>query len=67
MTTFHIPDMSCGHCVGVITKTVQRIDPRATVEADLASHTVQIQSEKDPGTLAAALAEAGYPPQGAPV
>ena len=66
MTTFHIPDMSCGHCVGVITKTVKQLDPRATVEADLASHTVRIQSEKDPGTLATALAEAGYPAQQAP-
>jgi copper chaperone len=63
MTTFHIPDMSCGHCVGVITKTVQRLDPRATVEADLASHTVRIESEKERQTLAAALSEAGYPPK----
>ena len=62
MTTFNIPDMSCGHCVGVITKAVHQLDPRATVEADLPSHTVKIRSEQDRRALAVALSEAGYPP-----
>ena len=32
---FNVPDMSCGHCSGVITKTVQALDANATVSVDL--------------------------------
>ena len=62
MTEFEIKNMSCGHCVGAITKTVKQLDPGATVETDLANKTVKIESGQSREDLAAALAEAGYPP-----
>ena len=54
--------MSCGHCVGVITKTVKQLDPAATVETDLASKKVKIESGQTREVLTAALVEAGYAP-----
>ena len=62
MTTFQIPAMSCGHCVRSITEAVLATDPAAQVKADLASHSVQIDSLVPATILAAALAAAGYAP-----
>ena len=59
---FEIKNMSCGHCVGVITKTVKQLDPAATVETDLASKKVKIESSQTREVLTAALVEAGYAP-----
>ena len=62
MFDFQIPSMSCSHCVGVITKTVQGVDPRAEVSADLPSHRVRVESTGTRESLVAALAAAGYAP-----
>lgn len=62
MLEFNLPDMSCGHCVGVVTKTVKQADPQASVEIDLAAHRLRVESSAERATLAAALADAGYPP-----
>ena len=65
MITFQIPAMSCGHCVRSITEAVQATDPAAKVQADLASHSVHIDSSTAPEVLASALTAAGYPPAAA--
>ncbi|MEO6626621.1 MAG: heavy-metal-associated domain-containing protein [Burkholderiaceae bacterium] len=62
MHEFTITDMSCGHCVGVITKTVQRLDPKAKVETDLASKKVRVESSQPRDAIVHALDEAGYTP-----
>lgn len=59
---FEIKNMSCGHCVGVITKTVKQLDPAAIVETDLTSKKVKIESGQTREVLTAALIEAGYAP-----
>ncbi|MCG2584193.1 heavy-metal-associated domain-containing protein [Massilia sp. TS11] len=61
MLNLTIPDMSCGHCVRTITGAIQALDPQATVNCDLASHTVQVESSADPATIQARLADEGYP------
>ena len=58
---FNVPDMSCGHCAGVITKTVKQLDANATLNIDLPAKKVTVQTTQDRQTIAAALAEAGYP------
>ena len=58
---FEIPAMSCGHCIGVITEAVKQLDPHASVSADLATKTVNIQTAEDRKVVAEALTEAGYP------
>ncbi len=61
MITLRIPDMSCGHCVGVITKTVKALDPAADLHFDLATRTAQLGASVPLPALIAALADAGYP------
>ncbi len=63
MVTFEINDMTCGHCVGTITKAVRSVDPGARVEVDLVTHRVQIEPAESSATaLADAIKEAGYTP-----
>ena len=62
MMEFEIKNMSCGHCVGVITKAVKQLDSAATVDADVASKIVKVGSNQSREALTAALAEAGYAP-----
>lgn len=61
MIKLNIPDMSCGHCAGVITRTVKGLDGDAVLDFNMPEHTVQIQSKADPAALLAALDDAGYP------
>lgn len=65
MTRFTVPDMTCGGCVASITRAVQRLDPAATVSADLATHLVEIASAQPAAALAAAIDDAGFTAQAA--
>ncbi|QOL49220.1 heavy metal translocating P-type ATPase [Massilia litorea] len=56
-----VEGMSCGHCVGRVTKTVQALDAGAKVDIDLASKKVRIDSRAELERIAAAIDEAGYP------
>jgi copper chaperone len=58
---FHLPDMSCGHCVASITEALGELDPAARLAFDRESRRVQVSSGLPREQLAAALAEAGYP------
>ena len=64
MFEFSLPDISCGHCVGVVQKTVKAVDQNAVVEIDLSAKRVRIESSIDRATFANALVEAGYAPSG---
>ncbi|HET9822124.1 MAG TPA: heavy-metal-associated domain-containing protein [Burkholderiaceae bacterium] len=57
-----LPAMTCGHCVKSVTATAQRLDPQAQVQADLATHTVRVQTQAPREALVKALSEEGYPP-----
>lgn len=56
-----LPDMTCGHCVMTVTRTVQALDPQAQVQTDLATHQVRIETTQSADAVKAALAEEGYP------
>ena len=56
-----VADMTCKHCVGRVTAAVHAVDPAATVNIDLASGKVRIDSAADLAPLAAAIDGAGYP------
>ena len=63
MITFQVNDMSCGHCVGVITRAVKDADRDAEVRIDLNKRLVEIEPKaSDAEQLRAAIAEAGYTP-----
>ena len=61
MTTFLVPDMTCGHCKATIEKAVAAADYAAHMEFDLAAHKVRIESALSTARLAETLEAAGYP------
>jgi copper chaperone len=62
MLSFQIPNMTCGHCVKAVTQAVHAADPAATVQTDLASHEVKVETTASRESVVAQLAEAGYQP-----
>ena len=62
MIEFNVQDMTCGHCVGRITKAINALDIRARVEAKIAEKKVSIESDMDADQLAQAIQDAGYTP-----
>jgi copper chaperone len=57
-----LPTMTCGHCVKTVTATVQKVDAAASVQIDLLSHQVRIESARPAEDFTSALAEEGYAP-----
>lgn len=62
MQRFHLPDMSCGHCVAAISEALKAADPAARIDVDRGSKIASVDSTLPRERLAAALTEAGYPP-----
>jgi len=56
-----VEDMSCGHCVGRVTRSVQALDKDAKVEVDLPTKKVTIDGTADLDAIAQAIDAAGYP------
>jgi copper chaperone len=61
MITLKVPDMSCSHCSGVITKAVKRLDPDAEIAFDMHHHMVQVKTAQQAAVLVDTLTNAGYP------
>ncbi len=61
MVKLNVPDMSCGHCAGVITKAIKEVDPGAEVKVDLPGKTVAVTTTAPKHSISAALERAGYP------
>ncbi|MCX2861547.1 heavy-metal-associated domain-containing protein [Paucibacter sp. PLA-PC-4] len=62
MYQFHLPDMTCGHCVATVTETVKALDAAATLDFEREARRVRISSELGREVLVRALSEAGYTP-----
>ena len=63
MIELTINDMTCGGCVASITRVVKGLDPNASVDADVGTKRVTIDSPLDTDSVIAAIANAGYHPQ----
>ncbi len=61
MSTFSVPDMTCGHCVRSITEAIHAVAPQATVNTDLDQHHVTVEG-LDADQALKAIEEAGYSP-----
>ncbi|MEU1428210.1 heavy-metal-associated domain-containing protein [Nocardia sp. NPDC005746] len=61
-STYTVTGMTCGHCVGSVQKEIGKIDGVTSVDVDLASGLVTIESAADLGDadVIAAVDEAGY-------
>jgi copper chaperone len=63
MISFQANDMTCGHCVSAITLALQGVDTGATVQIDLATHSVHIEpGDADAAQLRDAIQVAGCTP-----
>ena len=64
MTTTHITvtGMTCGHCVNHVTTALKGLDGVTNVQIELEGGKVTIESaaDLDSGSVAAAVADAGY-------
>jgi copper chaperone len=61
MLELKVDDMTCGHCVGAVTKAVKELDPKATVRVDLGTKRVSVESAKPASEIMRAIEDAGYP------
>lgn len=63
MSTMKIPDMTCGHCAGIVTSVVKALDSDAVVNIDVMAREVSVQSKVGDDKIRAALTDAGFPAQ----
>lgn len=63
----NVQGMTCGHCVRAVTEAVKTVDPQATVNIDLATGVVEIDSSQPRDALSNAITEEGYTVHAAPV
>lgn len=61
MITLNVPDMSCGHCAGVITKALKALDPEAVIGYDMHNHQVQVDTRQSVSDVLSAMEKSGYP------
>ena len=61
-TTYTVTGMTCGHCVSSVKQEIGKIDGVTSVDVDLASGLVRVDSagELAETEVAAAVDEAGY-------
>lgn len=59
---FHVPDVSCAHCVNAITTEVSALPGIAKIDVNLDDKTVTVEhdAQVDVATIVAAINEAGY-------
>lgn len=57
---FSVPEMSCGHCTAAIEKAVKDVDPAATVNCDLDTRRVTVDTYLSQADVSQAITEAGY-------
>ena len=60
--SFHVEDMTCGHCAGTIKEAIEVGLPGATVTADPDSKRVSVVGASDFSAIRSIVAEAGYTP-----
>ena len=65
-TIFAVENMSCERCAARVTKAIHALAPQAEVNVDLPTGAVTVTpAVADPGLVARAIAEAGYPARAA--
>jgi copper chaperone len=61
MQTLFVTGMTCGGCTKAVTKAIQMQDARATVQVDLATQKVEIDSKLSREALITIVTDAGFP------
>lgn len=60
MYVFHVADMSCGNCVGRITRAILAEDATARVEADLVARRLSVETTEAAEDVLHLLGDIGY-------
>lgn len=58
--TYHVPDISCGHCKQTIEDRLSSVEGVTEVAVDIDARNVTVEGDVDDATIAGALDEAGY-------
>jgi copper chaperone len=58
--SFQVQGMTCGHCERAVVHAVRSVDTDATVQVDLPTGRVVVESDQPREALAAAITEEGY-------
>ncbi|MBI2770376.1 MAG: heavy-metal-associated domain-containing protein [Burkholderiales bacterium] len=66
MTTFRIPDMTCGHCASTIARAVASVAKDARLDFNIPEKLVRISGDTAEAELAEAIADAGYTVEAVP-
>ena len=61
MHILFVTGMTCGGCTKAVTKAIQLQDARATVQVDLATQQLEIESRLDREVLITIVTNAGFP------
>ena len=61
MQALFVTGMTCGGCTKAVTRAIQMQDAEATVQVDLDSQKVEIDSRLSREALVTILSEAGFP------
>jgi copper chaperone len=61
MQTLFVTGMTCGGCTKAVTRAIQMQDARATVQVDLDSQKVEIDSKLSREVLITIVTDAGFP------
>lgn len=59
---FHVPAISCGHCVATVIKALQPLGVRVAADTAGKQLAIEAPAEITRERLAQALRDAGYPP-----
>lgn len=57
---FHVQNMTCGHCAGVITSALTKAFPGISVRTDTVSRIVHVDGARDAKAVGAIISQAGY-------
>jgi copper chaperone len=57
---FQVQGMTCGHCEKAVQAAIRSIDPQAQVRIDRQQNLVEVTTDQDRESLAAAIRDEGY-------
>ena len=60
MYEFKVEGMTCGGCAKSVTNSVKKVDSDASVEVDLKTKLVKINSTKNQADISASIVNAGF-------
>ena len=60
MSMFRVPEIHCDGCIRSLTGAVRNLDDKATLQADLATKLVRIETTAGNEAVAEAIRDAGF-------